>query len=231
MSTALALLPVDSEPAIKLFEPDDTGNPVADRIAKAKTITRRRLALLAVDPHCYYCGADLTEKAHGIDHLIPESRGGTDCWLNLRLACNDCNTCKGDALPVEWRDDLREIIHILARRLAGLRKQIRSESLDTLRAELPRGTCKPFKLRKPRTVSDEIEGHEFYEQRSTYQIIDTATGQILVRGLRMQAAVHYLRVVGPDDSLGLVKATRLYNAKLGLVRSRFNVFEGGDDAA
>lgn len=36
-----------------------------------------------------------TEKAH-IDHILPESLGGSDCFHNLVLACQTCNLEKSD---------------------------------------------------------------------------------------------------------------------------------------
>lgn len=42
---------------------------------------------------CQYCGST---RSLTIDHIIPKSRGGGDTWLNLVVACNKCNTKKGD---------------------------------------------------------------------------------------------------------------------------------------
>ncbi len=48
---------------------------------------------------CAYCGS--TEGQIGIDHVLPRSRGGTDTWNNLVLACLPCNQRKGDRTPAE----------------------------------------------------------------------------------------------------------------------------------
>lgn len=42
---------------------------------------------------CQYCGST---KGLTIDHVIPKSRGGTDSWENMVIACSHCNTKKGD---------------------------------------------------------------------------------------------------------------------------------------
>ena len=44
---------------------------------------------------CQYCSStrNLT-----IDHIIPKCKGGKDTYLNLVVACNSCNTKKGDKL-------------------------------------------------------------------------------------------------------------------------------------
>lgn len=48
---------------------------------------------------CAYCGT--MERAVVVDHLLPQSRGGTDDWHNLVLACQPCNNRKGDRTPEE----------------------------------------------------------------------------------------------------------------------------------
>ncbi len=54
------------------------------------------------DEHlCMYCG----RQFHGLkltrDHLVPLSRGGTDCWNNVVAACRGCNHAKGSRTPEE----------------------------------------------------------------------------------------------------------------------------------
>jgi 5-methylcytosine-specific restriction endonuclease McrA len=34
-----------------------------------------------------------------LDHVIPLSKGGADCWLNTQAACWACNQAKGDSMP------------------------------------------------------------------------------------------------------------------------------------
>lgn len=50
---------------------------------------------------CFWCGSALG-PGHHVDHLIALSRGGTNDASNLVLACQRCNTSKGDKLPTEW---------------------------------------------------------------------------------------------------------------------------------
>jgi 5-methylcytosine-specific restriction endonuclease McrA len=54
---------------------------------------------------CQYCGStrNLT-----IDHLVPRSRGGQSTWLNLVVACNYCNSHKGNRTPEEAGMTLRQ---------------------------------------------------------------------------------------------------------------------------
>ena len=60
-----------------------------------KSVRWSKKAVLARDDYtCVYCG----EKAHGkdrsqmtVDHIHPQSRGGTDTWTNTACACLKCN--------------------------------------------------------------------------------------------------------------------------------------------
>lgn len=47
---------------------------------------------------CAYCAG----YADTIDHVHPESKGGTTTWGNLVAACEGCNGEKGDLLPHEY---------------------------------------------------------------------------------------------------------------------------------
>lgn len=63
--------------------------------------------VLARDKYvCQYCGADalsgdLRKRDMEVDHILPESRGGPDEWLNLVACCPTCNRHKGDRTPDE----------------------------------------------------------------------------------------------------------------------------------
>jgi 5-methylcytosine-specific restriction endonuclease McrA len=48
---------------------------------------------------CAYCGT--TRGPIVVDHIVPESRGGTGVWSNLALACKACNDRKRDRTPEE----------------------------------------------------------------------------------------------------------------------------------
>lgn len=44
---------------------------------------------------CQYCGST---RSLTIDHVIPKSLGGEDTWENLVVACEPCNSRKGNKL-------------------------------------------------------------------------------------------------------------------------------------
>jgi 5-methylcytosine-specific restriction endonuclease McrA len=50
---------------------------------------------------CQYCGEKTDSKHIGIDHVLPESRGGQDTWENTVSACNPCNFDKDNRTPWE----------------------------------------------------------------------------------------------------------------------------------
>ena len=50
---------------------------------------------------CQYCGRKARKDGLTIDHVIPRSRGGTDSWDNLVLACLECNARKRNKVPEE----------------------------------------------------------------------------------------------------------------------------------
>lgn len=66
---------------------------------KRKLSSATRNAVFERDNHeCKHCGSveDLT-----VDHIYPESKGGTDEMTNLQTLCRRCNSIKGAALPEE----------------------------------------------------------------------------------------------------------------------------------
>lgn len=56
---------------------------------------------------CHYCGRRVKVRDHRhrspnratVEHIVPRSRGGTDTWTNITLACQACNEAKGNMMP------------------------------------------------------------------------------------------------------------------------------------
>ena len=73
--------------------------------------------VLRRDHHrCAYCAG----KAETVDHLLPQSRGGANTWLNTVAACTRCNNQKANRTPSEagmllaakpWVPTWREAYH------------------------------------------------------------------------------------------------------------------------
>lgn len=69
--------------------------------SRVASLTNEHLFLR--DGHrCVYCGRHRRELGHRErltrDHLIPQSKGGRNEWLNVVTACSSCNHRKGDQL-------------------------------------------------------------------------------------------------------------------------------------
>src|SRR5579859_5905 len=60
----------------------------------------REYLLLKWAHHCAYCGA--TDRPLQIEHIVPQSRGGTNRVSNLTLACESCNQRKGNRTATEF---------------------------------------------------------------------------------------------------------------------------------
>jgi hypothetical protein len=58
-----------------------------------------RLHALRLHPYCQWCQCPLTPATATTDHLVPLSRGGTNQWENLCLACRPCNQGRMNHLP------------------------------------------------------------------------------------------------------------------------------------
>jgi hypothetical protein len=56
---------------------------------------------------CRYCGRTALTVALHVDHIIPQSGGGTDAPENLVAACIDCNSGKGAIADVHPPDAQR----------------------------------------------------------------------------------------------------------------------------
>ena len=72
-----------------------------DRIPRRQLRLNRRNLLLRDNYECQYCGARPGSKMLSVDHVLPRSRGGDDCWANLVICCRRCNLRKRDRTPHE----------------------------------------------------------------------------------------------------------------------------------
>ncbi len=74
-----------------------------ERMWKVPPVNRREV-LRRDHHHCQYCGSS---KRLTLDHVMPRSRGGQHTWDNVVIACERCNSRKGDRTPMEAGMSLR----------------------------------------------------------------------------------------------------------------------------
>jgi 5-methylcytosine-specific restriction endonuclease McrA len=80
----------------------------------------RQYLLTMWEHRCAYCGA--TGVSLEIDHVIPQSHGGSNRVTNLVIACRVCNLAKGDKLLEDFLADRPEVhAHIQAQFKAPLK--------------------------------------------------------------------------------------------------------------
>ncbi len=77
------------------------------------------------DKHtCQYCARKLNKPELTIDHVVPQSKGGTDTWDNLVLACVACNVRKANRTPNQANMPL-------------IKRPVKPSWLPTLGAKIP----------------------------------------------------------------------------------------------
>lgn len=66
----------------------------ANRRANYKVLTRKDIAYILTEGQysCVYCSS----SGNTIDHLVPVSKGGSNNYSNLVVACKSCNSSKRD---------------------------------------------------------------------------------------------------------------------------------------
>ncbi len=55
---------------------------------------------------CVRCGKKLRKSDVDIDHIIPQSRGGSDSLFNLQCMCKTCNRSKQNSMGLDTVTDL-----------------------------------------------------------------------------------------------------------------------------
>lgn len=65
---------------------------------KKSPYTKYKMQLLRRHPFCKWCAKKLTKETGTIDHLIPLSKGGLNNPNNYVLACEPCNSKRGNTV-------------------------------------------------------------------------------------------------------------------------------------
>ena len=72
------------------------------KIGQCPSALQIRVWLLRQPDYCCYCGVKLTSTNVQMDHAMPHSRGGSNDFNNLVLACKACNQAKGNMSYPEY---------------------------------------------------------------------------------------------------------------------------------
>ena len=84
---------------------------IVRNFAHARTLTKEML--LARDRYiCAYCAHRFRFDQLDMEHIVPRSKGGEDCWMNLVAACKACNNRKADRTPEAARMKLHYVPYI-----------------------------------------------------------------------------------------------------------------------
>jgi len=100
---------------------------------------RLRFEILRRDNHqCRYCGAAAPDVKLTVDHVVPESLGGSDAPSNLVAACTSCNAGKASIAPDSALVD--DVAADALRYSSALRRAMeeRSEKFSDLVGEIDR---------------------------------------------------------------------------------------------
>ncbi len=106
---------------------------VVPTVSKAKLLKRDRYT-------CAYCGEKHAEADLQVEHIHPQSRGGSTSWMNLVTADRWCNSRKANLTPEEARMPLLYLPYVPNRFedfiLAG--RNIRADVHEWLASRLPK---------------------------------------------------------------------------------------------
>lgn len=82
--------------------------PFGEPLLAAKSNKHKRVLYDKQDGRCYYCGdilggfiTGVTGARATVDHIVPRAAGGANALDNKVLACEWCNSAKGDTWPYD----------------------------------------------------------------------------------------------------------------------------------
>ena len=91
---------------------------------------------------CAYCGGRYRLSELTAEHVLPQSRGGQDCWTNLVSACKPCNLRKGNRTPEQAAMPLLYVPYVPSQHEAFIlrNRRILADQMEFLMAGVPAGS-------------------------------------------------------------------------------------------
>lgn len=89
---------------------------------------------------CAYCGIEYGASDLSRDHIIPDSKGGPNTWMNVITSCTSCNKLKDDREPHEAGMQLLYVPYVPNRSeyLILQNRRILTDQMDFLLARVPK---------------------------------------------------------------------------------------------
>lgn len=111
------------------------------QVAVMNKVPLTNRTLFRRDRHmCAYCGQEYGSSELSRDHIIPDSKGGPNTWMNVVTACNTCNKLKDDRTPEQAHMHLLYVPYIpnRAEYLILQNRKILADQMDFLLARVPK---------------------------------------------------------------------------------------------
>ncbi len=90
-----------------IVEADDDGPAILPMVLNYQQKKAYRARMLQNDPHCIYCGKELTAETATAEHATPQCQGGLHNPWNLFLACAPCNGERSNRDLLKWAKQMR----------------------------------------------------------------------------------------------------------------------------
>jgi hypothetical protein len=118
-----------------------SGPIFGDKFYSRTTIYAERMILYGRDLHmCAYCGDILAPRQLTIDHVMPQSRGGKNTWVNTVTACKPCNVTKGNKTPEEAKMALLYVPYVpsMFEKMILKNRNILADQMEFLISRVPK---------------------------------------------------------------------------------------------
>lgn len=118
-----------------------TGPIFGQKFYDRQTVYAERKILYGRDLFmCAYCGDVLHDRQLTIDHVMPQSRGGKNTWVNTVSSCKPCNVRKGNKTPQEAKMELLYVPYVpsMFEKMILKNRNILADQMEFLISRVPK---------------------------------------------------------------------------------------------